>query len=56
MQNDFTTAIRKEDVRKVIELSGCTFEELDISSLEAPAGSEPVAKAAKPVQEKKAAP
>lgn len=56
MQNDFTTAIRKSDVKKVIQLSGCTFEELDVSSLEAPSASEPVAKAAKPAQEKKAAP
>lgn len=34
MQNDFTTAISKEDVKKVIELSECKYEALDFKSLE----------------------
>jgi len=52
MQNDFTTALKKEDVKKVIELSGCVCEEFDFSSLgEAPA---PVEK--KPQGEKKPQP
>jgi hypothetical protein len=48
MQNDYTTAIKKEDVKKIIELSGCVFEEFDISSLgDATAAATPVAKPAK---------
>lgn len=49
MQNDFTTAIKKEDARKIIELSGCSFEEFDFTTLDAPAASTDAAKA-KPAQ------
>jgi prolyl-tRNA synthetase len=37
MQNDHTTAISKQDVKKIIELSGCKCEELDFTTLEGPA-------------------
>lgn len=38
MQNDFTTAIRKEDVRKIITLAGRTKDDyaLDFASLDEP--------------------
>lgn len=59
MQNDYTTAIKKEDLMKIIKLSNHEVTEMDFSQLEgaaaatpAPAGDEKPA-AAKPVKEKK---
>lgn len=57
MQNDFTTAIKKEDVKKIIELSGCVFEAFDFTTLggDAPTAA-PVAKPAKEAKQQKQAP
>jgi Ala-tRNA(Pro) deacylase len=49
MQNDFTTAIAKSDVKKIIELSGCSFEQFDFSTLEG-AGAPVAAPVAKPAK------
>ncbi len=54
MQNDHTTAISKQDVKKIIELSECQCEVLDLTTLEqsaAPVG-QPAAKVEKKAQPK----
>jgi len=50
MQNDFTTAIKKEDVKKIIELSGHEAMDLDFTTLEGGASEGQTAPVAKPAK------